>query len=258
MDQEDALLFIVQALRTNAAQCANYGYELYIPNVIHAWFRTQGRQVASEMLEASPVFLNAAWELSRRGILRPGIRRMNTQATDQGSAGFGYSVTTFGRQWLAEPEHDTFIPTEPERFGRLLEPYRVRFGAGFHERAQEAVRCYGAHAYLACCAMCGAAAESIFLAAATARSHDQDATLRTYLTAAGRSRLENSLTGQASERLQREFRGLATLLKYWRDASSHGQSSMIMDNEAYTSLALLLRFAALVQDSWSDLTGASG
>ncbi len=37
MDQEDALLFIVQALRTGAAQFSSYGYELYIPKVIHAW-----------------------------------------------------------------------------------------------------------------------------------------------------------------------------------------------------------------------------
>jgi hypothetical protein len=207
------------------------------------------------MLEESPVFLNAAWELSRRGILRPGIRRMNTQSTDEGSAGHGYSITSFGRQWLAEPEHDTFIPTEPERFARLLEPYRPRFGPGFHQRAQEAIRCYGAHAYLACCAMCGAAAESIFLAAAVARSGDPDATLTAYLTANGRSRLENSLIGQASERVQREFRGLATLLKYWRDSASHGQSSTVSDNEAYTSLALLLRFAAFVEDHWEELTG---
>ncbi len=258
MDQDDALLFIVQALRGGSAQCANYGYELYVPNVIEAYFRAQGRDVqwgATEMLDASPAFLNAAWELCRRGILRPGIRRMNTQATDEGNAGLGYSVTTFGRQWLAEPEHDTFIPTEPERFARLLEPHRTRFGPAFHERAQEAVRCYGAHAYLACCAMCGAAAESVFLAAAIARSGDPEATLRTYLTAAGRSRVENTLIGQASERVQREFRGLTTLLKYWRDASSHGQASGITDNEAYTSLALLLRFAAFVHDHWTALTG---
>lgn len=259
MDQEDALLFIVQCLRTEPRQCAKYGYEFYVPNAIEAYFQANKREVrwgSPEMLDLSPVFLNAAWELSRRGILRPGIRRMNTQATDEGNAGLGYSVTSFGRQWLNEPEHDTFIPTEPERFARLLQPYGERFGPGFHERAQEAIRCYGAHAYLACCSMCGAAAESILLATATQRSGDADGTLRTYLTGAGRSRIENALIGKAPEFIQREFRALAVLLKYWRDSSSHGQASMITDKEAYTSLALLLRFAAFVAGHWHELVDA--
>lgn len=52
------------------------------------------------------------------------------QSTDVGNAGSGYSITAFGRQWLKEPEGDVFVPTEPERFAQLLEPFRERFGAG--------------------------------------------------------------------------------------------------------------------------------
>jgi len=262
MDTEDALLFIIETLRSgNPSDYGKYGYELYIPNVIHAYFRAQSQEIRwgdRKMIEASPVFLNASWELCRRGILRPGIRRMNVQATDEGNAGFGYSVTPFGSQWLNEPEHDTYVPTEPERFARLLEPFQEKFGLGFHQRAQEAVRCYGAHAYLACCAMCGAAAESIFLAVAIEKSGDPTGTLRNYLTAKGRSRVENMVIGKAPERIQREFRGLTSLLKYWRDVSAHGTVSDVSDNEAYTSIALLLRYAAFVQDNWEELTSTSG
>ena len=43
----------------------------------------------------------------------------------------------------------------------MLAAFQNRFGAGFQERGQEAARCYGAHAYLDCCVMSGAAAESV-------------------------------------------------------------------------------------------------
>ena len=46
-----------------------------------------------------------------------------------------------------------------------------------------------------------------------------------------------------------------SLLKYWRDAASHGRRSGIADNEAYTALAVLLRFAQFANDRWTDLTG---
>ena len=43
------------------------------------------------------------------------------------------------------------------------------------------------------------------------------------------------------------------LLKYWRDSASHGGSARVGDNEAYTSLVLLLRFAIFVRDRWEEL-----
>jgi len=211
-----------------------------------------------KMIEASPAFLSAAWELCRRGILRPGVTTMNAQATPDGGAGNGYSITPFGYQWLGEPEADTYVPTEPERFARLLEQYKEIFGSSFHQRAQEAIRCYGAHAYIACCAMCGAAAESIFLTVAIAKAKDEKQTLSTYLSANGRSRIEKQVIGQAKEHIKREFIGFTALLKYWGDASAHGTETLVTDNEAYTSIALLLRYAALVKDSWSELTGSIG
>jgi len=47
-----------------------------------------------------------------------------------------------------------------------------------------------------------------------------------------------------------------TGIKYWRDEAAHGKASNIGDNEAYTSLALLLRFAGFVNEHWQDLGGA--
>lgn len=256
MDVEDALLFIVDSLRSNRP-CGQYGYDVYVPAVICNYLKEIGFDDpwgSKEMREAAPVFLSASWELCRRGILRPGVVTWDAQATHDGSAGHGYSITPFGNLWLSEPEKDIYVPTEPERFARLLSEYKDIFQPSFHQRAQEAVRCYDAHAYIACCAMCGGAAESIFLTVAIAKLKNEEEVLKTYLSANGRSRVEKQVIGQAKERLKREFSGFTTLLKYWRDSSAHGSAVSISDNEAYTSIALLLRYAAFIKDNWKDLT----
>lgn len=210
MHEEDALLVIVDWLRRNRpgnrTEYSHYGYDLFIPTLIKWYLRT--RSPRPEMFEENrqleelfPVFADAAWALWRRGILRPGVHEHGAQVIPEGSGGSGFSITNFGRKWLAEEQEDTFVPTEPERFGELLNQFHNRFGSGFHERAQQAVVCYGAHAYLACCAMCGAAAESILLATAIAKIDDEKKVLSIYATARGRLKIENEVIGQASDHL---------------------------------------------------------
>jgi hypothetical protein len=260
MTDEDALKFIIRCLRTGEPSCfRKYGYEVYLPDIMLSYLEAESgsrpryEYGTPEMRRVAPHFYAAAWELCRRGILRPGVVTIMEQATPDGSAGNGYSITPFGRTWLAESKRDDFVPTEPERFGKLLEPFRARFGPGFHQRAQEAVRCYGAHAYLAACAMCGAAAESILLAIAT-KLKSEDEVLGIYRTASGRKRVENLVIGKASAHMQREFLGFTTLVNYWRDEAGHGTASPISDDQALTSIALLLRFAHFVGDHWDELT----
>ncbi len=261
MRQEDALLVIVRWLRagrpTIPEGLSHFGYDLFLPTLIRWYLGTQGLdmfQAEPHIGKIFPIFADAAWALCRRGILRPGVNEYGAQVIDQGSGGSGFSITEFGQKWLSEEQEDTFVPTEPGRFAELLAQFQDRFGSGFLERAQEAVRCYGAHAYLACCAMCGASAESVLLATAIKKIGDEAEVLRTYSTANGRSRIENRVIGQASEHLKREFRGLTELLKYWRDEAAHGKASTISDNEAYTSLAMLLRYALVIKQNWNVLT----
>ena len=258
MKSEDATKILIQFLREqDHGGSAKYGYEIYLPALIHTYFRKAGLQdVESKVREVSPIFYNAAWELCRRGILRPGVKYHGAQATADGSSGNGYSITPFGRTWLQEANRDDFVPTEPERYGEILGQYKSMYGSGFHERAQQAVRCYGAHAYLACCAMCGAAAESIILAAAVVKEGSEDIVLKRYKTAHGRRDIENILVGKARKPLQDDYRAYSSLLKYWRDEAAHGRSSNIDDNEAYTCLVLLLRLAMFVKDNWSELTSS--
>ena len=257
MKSEDVINQLVQYLRkviNNGS--SSYGYDLLISDLLRQLAPGEhGGEDRKKMRDLSPYFYNAAWELARRGIIRPGVKSFDSQSTADGSAGSGFSITPFGKQWLSEANNDTFIPTEPERFAEMLKPYAARFGAGFHERAQEAIRCYGAHAYLACCAMCGAATESIVLTAAKLKYKDQEEMLKIYFSSGGRGKVETRLLGQAKEHIAREFKGLSTLLKYWRDEAAHGTTSGISENEAYTSLAMLLRLAKSVDDNWDELMG---
>lgn len=257
MTQEDATNLLLQWLRNpNHGGWGAYGYDIYLPALIRTHLQSIGvqRQEEEKQLRLMmPSFYAAAWDLCRRGILRPGVHSYDAQATTDGSAGNGYSITPFGNAWLAEAEKDDYVPTEPGRFAEMLKPFQQRFGSGFYERSQEAVRCYGAHAYLACCAMCGAATESIMLSTAIAKKGEEQV-LKIYVAANGRSKVENMIVGQAKDYIQKEYRGYVSLLKYWRDESAHGKRQGISDNEAYTSLALLLRFAHFVDDNWDELT----
>jgi hypothetical protein len=253
MNVEDANNFIINFLRYPQNEGYSiYGYDIYLPNVLKAYLSNIEKDKDNRELsrQISPEFYAAAWELCRRGILRPGVKIMGAQST-----GFedGYSITPFGKQWLDESNLDDHVPTEPGRFAEMLKPFENRFGSPFYERSQEAIRCYGAHAYLACCVMCGAAAESILLATAIAKSGDEVRILADYNRASGRSSLEKFLLGKVRDRLREEFQGYLTLLKYWRDQAGHGAASNIKDNEAYTSLALLLRFSLYVDQWWDEL-----
>ena len=263
MNEEEAIHYIIHYLRNpTPVKYTSYGYDFYLPGIIQLYAEkhegiVDEQELYRRKIELSPFFYAAAWELCRRGIIRPGIRAMGLQSTPDGSAGNGYSITPFGRTWLNESDRDDYIPTEPGRFSQMLRPFQDDFGPGFYERAQQAVRCYGAHAYLACCAMCGAAAESILLAIATKKKNEYEV-LKIYRSSQGRSKIENIIIGQAKKQIQIEFRGFTVLLKYWRDEAAHGRTSGIADNEAYTSLALLLRFAYFVKDNLDEILKING
>lgn len=243
--------------RPDHGNYGSYGYDLYLSTALRVYLERQYQlpqwELDAHIKPLMPGLYAAAWELCRRGIIRPGISQYGAQATASGASGEGYSITPFGKQWLAEGDKDDFVPVEPERFGAMLAPFQGRFGAAFNERAQEAIRCYGAHAYIASCAMCGAAAEAVLLATAIAKA-GEETVLKEYLGTGGRKKIENRILGQRRKELVAEFQGYLALLKYWRDEAAHGGKSGIGDNEAFTSLAMLLRFALFADKNWTELT----
>jgi hypothetical protein len=259
LSHEDAMALLIKCLREpDHGNHTQYGYDIYLPTLVRKYLEKEGRTrfggAQTDIREIVSDLYSPAWELCRRGILRPGISKYGKQATDDGNAGNGYSITQFGRDWLAEADKDTFVPTEPERFGRMLAQFQERFGPGFQSRGQEAIRCYGAHAYFACCVLAGAAGESILLATVIEKTKNEDDILKLYAAAGGRKKLENILFGKVQDHLREEYRALSSLLKYWRDEAGHGKASSIGDAEAFYALALLLRLAMFMNDHWSTLT----
>jgi len=260
---DDALQFLISYLRLPrpSGEGSGYGYDVYIPNICRAYARDVERVSPQESMAierrvrelTGGVFYDAAWELCRRGILRPSVRCAGEQSTEDGSAGNGYAITSAGSAWIADAQHAIFIPTEPSRVAELIGRFRTEFGDGFFQRAQEAVKCHSATAYLACCVMCGAATESILLSLAIDKSGDEESVLKMYHSASGRRRTENLLLAGLAEPLAGTFRNLTDLLKYWRDDASHGTASEISEFEAYEALARLVRFAHFATDHKTEL-----
>lgn len=253
-----AFQYLVEKMGESPRIFEGYGYDLYLPKSMRKFAgeveKLQHNESERRAMELSPYFYEAAFELVKKGVIRYGITKHNEQHTQDGSAGNGYSLTTFGESWLTDNQHRHFVPTEPEKFADLLASFNQKFGEGFHQRAQEALKCYRFGAYLACCAMCGAATESILLALAIKKTSDEEEVLKKYKASSGRKKIFDDLIGQKDKRVQSEFSSCANLLNYWRDESAHGTTSTIEENEAFTSLALLLRFAQFSSENWQDLT----
>lgn len=230
---------------------SSYDFGVYLPK-----FLRHLQIERNEQYETSSIILDTAWGLCRRGILRPGSKFFLEDRLPQLQSELGFSVTSFGKIWIQEDE-DVFVPTEPERFAEMIKPFKGVFGDGYYERAQQAIRCYDAHAYLACCAMCGAAAESVLLYLAIKKMADETSVLKAYNQSGGRTKIENMIIGQSKNVIANEFRGLLSILKYWRDSASHGQARKIGDNEAFTALGMLLGFSIFVKSKETILLSQS-
>jgi hypothetical protein len=172
--------------------------------------------------------------------------------------GTGFSVTPYGEEWLSAADEVDLVPTQPGRFAKMLAQAGRKFGPGFVERAEQSVASYNGQAFMACCAMCGAASESIILALAIAKKGSEEPILRMYAGATGRSRVEEYLLGSQTDFVREEFGRYTGLLKHWRDDSAHGRAVRISEPEAYSALVLLLRFALWAEGRWAELTRASG
>jgi hypothetical protein len=237
----------VDKSRDNDRQC-----DFYAQAVAWDWCLQQEKTQDGKRRDALvAVAIEAAWELVRRGILRPGGRLFpDGNASDPGR----FSLTTRGRQWLADADESHFILMQPGALAQAFKAFEKRFGEGFLQRSHEALRCREADAWLAGCAMCGAAAESILLALAIAKSGDEDATIKEYRTGSGRKKTIDALVGQKPSKVQSEFRSSMSILSYWRDDAAHGLASPISPAEAEEAVRQLLILSQLADRHWDELT----
>jgi hypothetical protein len=235
---------------------SHYGYDIYAPTVARQWAIGQFPNSSHwdrAAQEASGAFYEATWELCRRGLLRPGVRATSTQGVNDGG---GYCLTGYGEVWLRDAEEIHFISLQPGALATAFERFRERFGDGYHQRVQEALRCRSAEAWLAACAMVGAAAESILLALAVAKAGSEESILRTYLGRDGRRTTLNLVVGQAPRHISQPLTSGMALLSYWRDSASHGQMAPISSPEAEQALRELLSVSQFASDRWNEIVGA--
>jgi hypothetical protein len=199
-------------------------------------------------------FYSAVWRLCMHGVLAQAPEVIYRDY--EGVAGGHFVITEYGEKWLSGLSDYDCVPTEYGRFSQLLSTHAKRLGDGYHVRSQEAVSCYRAQTYLACCAMCGAAAESIMLALAITKKGDEEAILKDYGSSGGRGRIERLLMMGKDANIIKNLPNYTSLLKDWRDVAAHGDAPIVGEEEAFTALMLLLRFARFADERWADITSS--
>jgi hypothetical protein len=252
MDLDVAIALTVAALRSGKA--AHYGYDLFVRDVVAEAARKQAgqdQQLFHQLMNQwSPLFFDAGWELCRRGVVRPGVKKSGDQAVDDG----GYSITQTGQALLGALDDSDLLLLQPGSLAATFSGFQARFGSGFNQRAQEAVRCRNAEAWLACCSMAGAAAEAVLLAAAIAKTGDEQDVLDRYGSAGGRSKVVNVLVGQASQPVQNTLKAFTGIIAIFRDEAAHGKASELSNANADEALRQLLHMCQWVNKEWQALT----
>jgi hypothetical protein len=247
--------FLIELLREIAPDAlpphGNNNCDLWLPNAGLEFAQRRGERDGSYERYFRALH-DAAWELCRIGVLRPGraVRYIGVGSSELSEA--GYSITELGRIWLSDAATRPIV--DPSRLGQALAKFSSRFGPGYVQRATEAVRTYRTCNYLSACVMSGAAAESILLALAIAKVGDEAKVLAEYRTSSGRGRVKARVLQGVADGLKRQFEAAAQVLHYWRDDAGHGTMTTIDEIEAHASLTQLLRLAQIASDHWAELT----
>lgn len=233
----------------------HYGYDVYAPTVANNWCnRITDRDsnfAAQLMKKFSGTFNDAAWEICRRGIIRPGTREHHGQGIEGGN---GYSITEYGRKWIANGNPDDFVILQPGALAATFSEFVAVLGDGFHQRSQEAIVCRFAQAWLACCAMCGAAAESVLLGIAMAKLEDDELVLKTYEGRNGRQELTKAVCKGLPPYIENSLKQFMGLLAYWRDDATHGKATEITQANADEAIRQLLHLCQWSKKNWKELT----
>jgi hypothetical protein len=261
---DDAFAFIADKLKANPdgyGSGNNATYDVWLPTLVWAYLPNvveyrpdQGEYSQDSKLEEIwRAFYDAAWRLCRLSVLRPTVTWARYAGAGAPGPGNGYSYTSHGRAWLKNADL-LFVPSEAGRYLELLARESGLLGPGFSQRAGEAAACHQTSNYLACCAMCGAAAESAILQIAITKVHDEEKVLKEYLSPNGRRKIFELIFGPSPSKLEDKFiSSAANLLFYWRDETAHGQVSNVSEIEAFHSLTTLVRFAQFLSDNWGAL-----
>lgn len=224
-------------------------YDLYVYDVAYAYLTENTPEppenpggmtyVNHEYGENLAPLIEVAWALVSSGVVVPGNTRLEQRTQPDV---YGFSLTDFGREWLASKE----LAMNPRRygeFGKLLAEFDVVYGEFYAVRSQEALSCFRHGNFVACCAMAGACAETILFTAYARQLGDEDKALREMMSAGGRGRAETAVLGRLKEGQKMELQSSLALIKYWRDHAAHGLTGRTNQNEAFVALVTLLNLA---------------
>ncbi len=251
MDLNEAIAFILNSLVDGKA--ASFGYDVY-PEFLADLYAQNMVASGMERTELAdriaPVLNDASWELTRRGYLRPGpIGKAQTLAPYH-----GYSLTASGRNAVKSLDLDSLALLQPGSLSAALGSYRRLYGESFFQRSQEALKCRNAEAWLACCAMAGAAGEAIMLTVALAKTKDEDRVRKDYNGAGGRQKISNLITGHLPDWQKNSFKSLTGIISHWRDEAAHGAATTLTTANADDALRQLLNMCQWTEKYWAELT----
>ena len=258
IDVDGAIAVVVQelsAILAGSKKDTHYGYDIYAPTIAQKWCHqvaNRDSMAAAQLMRAvGSTFNEATWEICRRGILRPFVREPGGQGIDQGN---GYSFTEYGRKWIADGNLDSLVIVQPGTLAANFSEFSKIFGEGFHQRSQEAIACRFAQAWLACCVMCGAAAESVLLAMALGKLKDESAVLKIYEGRSGRHELTKVVCKGLPERTENSLKNFMGLLAYWRDDAAHGKPLEISQANSDEAVRQLLHLCQWSKKNWAEIT----
>jgi hypothetical protein len=260
MDFDDAYEVLIKYLAAlpesterSARKGKGHGGDLWIPHVVQGYWQSRPDAVLELEDRHFQPFYDAAWELCRIGVLRPGEFAPRGWATDASLfSGDTFSITKFGRAWLQDAGGRPIV--DPSRLAQVLQGFADRFGGGYAQRATEAVRSYRTGNYLATCVMAGAAADSILLALAIAKIGDEAKVLVEYNTTGGRRRITKRIGANVPAQLATQLEAVLQPLGQWNDGAGHGTMITVSEIEAHLRLTDLLRLAQFAHDHWAELT----
>lgn len=255
MHFDDAFEVLIKYLAAMPQTTAkDHGGDLWIPHVVQGYWQLQPEQVSGDDLEDRHYqpFYDAAWELCRIGVLRPGEFAPRGWATDAGLfSGDTFTITKFGRAWLKDASQRPIA--DPGRLAHALQEFAPRFGGGYAQRATEAVKTHRSGNYLAACVMAGAAAEAILLSLATAKMGDPAKVMVEYNTTGGRRRVIKRMGSNAAPAVGTQLEGLLQPFVHWHDSAGFATMTTVSEVEAHNALTDLMRLAQFVKDHWDEL-----
>ncbi|MCC7427244.1 MAG: hypothetical protein IT557_10080 [Alphaproteobacteria bacterium] len=260
---DEAIAFIVERLRVPVGKpgygtLSQNGYDVFIDKTVQSYLESVALIPGQRMLpgahltpaaqEVGQKFLDAAWELCRRGMFRPSTRYVNAMGADGGR---GYSLTGYGEEWVRSGQ----VPMSRSAMLKVLTEHHDLLGDAFVQRAIEALECFNTGMFLAACAMAGAAAEAVLLKigeeklglAKAGELLDQPN---------GRQKLIDAVfVGlEKKQTLRTRFVDHLRIVTDWRDHAAHGHPTRIDHEHADTAINKLLRLVKLVGEDWDALT----